>query len=74
MGLSQALPAGFVDEVGVGRIALDAMGGCSHKGILAGEVELADIHLISRSHGFGVSLSRGFSRGDSLFRLLRSSG
>ena len=42
MGLLQALPAGVVDGVGVSRIALDAMGGCGHEGILAGEVELAD--------------------------------
>src|SRR4249920_1742301 len=68
MGLSQVLPAGVVDEVGVGRIGFDAMWGRSDEGKLTSEVELADAYLVSRSHGFGVSLSRRFSRGDGLHR------
>ena len=72
MGILKALPAGIVDGVGVSRIARDAMGGCGYKGILAGEVELADGHRIPCAHRFGVSSSRRFSSGDGLLRFFCS--
>ncbi len=36
------------------------------------EVELANAYLVSRSHCFGITLSRRLSRGDGLLRLLHS--
>src|SRR5215470_529328 len=73
LSLSEVLPAGVVDGVGVGRIVLETTGCCSNQRVLTSEIELADAHLLSLSHGFGVTLSCHLSSGDGLFRLLRSS-
>ena len=57
MGLSQALPAGVIHGVGVGRIALDPTGCSSYQGVLTSEIDLADAYLHSLSHGIGITLS-----------------